>query len=79
VKRIGGRRLQAMRAALFEREPACRVCAAAGRTTLAVIRDHIINLAEGGTEADDNCQPLCQACSDAKTHREATRGKARRW
>ena len=72
-----GRRLQALRAALFEREPYCRVCAAAGRTTLATIRDHVVNLAEGGLDDDSNVQPLCRAHSDAKTHAESRRGQRR--
>ena len=66
-----------MRRALFDREPLCRVCAAQGRVTLAVIRDHIRNLEEGGTEDEANCQPLCQACSDTKTHGESMRGQRR--
>ena len=75
--RIRGAKLQALRAALFAREPLCRVCAEAGRVTLATIRDHIVNLEEGGTEDEANCQPLCQACSDTKTHAESMRGQRR--
>ena len=76
-KRVSGRRLQRQRAELFAREPNCRHCAAQGFVTLAVIRDHIKPLAEGGADDDDNVQPLCQACSDAKTRAEARRGRAR--
>ncbi len=60
--RAGGEGLT--RAALFAREPLCRVCAAAGKVAEAVIRDHIVPLAEGGQETEQNCQPLCQACSE---------------
>lgn len=73
VQRIRGRQLQALRRELLEQEPICRVC----RKALATIRDHIINLEEGGTEDEANCQPLCQACSDAKTHAESMRGQRR--
>jgi 5-methylcytosine-specific restriction protein A len=76
TKRQTGRALQRNRAALFSREPLCRQCARTGVTTLAVIRDHIVPLAEGGPDTDDNVQPLCQACSDAKTAAESARGRA---
>jgi len=69
--RLRGRALQAARAELFAREPFCRLC----RVSLATIRDHIVPLAEGGQEAEHNVQPLCQVCSDRKTHRESERGK----
>jgi 5-methylcytosine-specific restriction protein A len=77
VKRIGGHKLQRLRAQLFRQHPLCVLCLATGRTALATIRDHIIPLIEGGTETDDNIQALCQSCSDAKTQREAERGKWR--
>lgn len=77
TKRRTGRALQRDRAALFAREPLCRTCAAQGRTTLAVIRDHIKPLGEGGADDDANVQPLCQACSDIKTAAESARGVAR--
>lgn len=76
--RVRGRRLQALRAALFATEPICRACRAQGRATPAVIRDHVIPLAEGGTDDDANVQPLCQRCSDSKTQQESARGRASR-
>lgn len=75
VKRISGRKLQAQRHALFTREPLCRVCKAAGRVTLASVRDHIVPLAEGGQDMDDNVQPLCGDCHDEKTATESRRGR----
>lgn len=48
-----------------------------GRDSVAVIRDHVVPLAEGGPDVRENTQPLCQACSDAKTAREAKRGRAK--
>ena len=77
VPRVRGRALQAKRRQLFAREPLCRTCASEGRTTLAAIRDHVIPLEEGGSDADENIQPLCQTCSDAKTHKESVRGHRR--
>jgi 5-methylcytosine-specific restriction protein A len=73
--RIRGRKLQQLRAELFRREPLCRLCAAKGETAVAVIRDHVVPLAEGGTDDDSNIQPLCQTCSDAKTQAESKRGR----
>lgn len=75
VKRTTGRKLQAQRAALFTREPLCRQCRKEGRATPATVRDHIRNLADGGTDDDTNIQPLCHDCHDAKTQREAARGR----
>lgn len=40
--------------------------------------DHIIPMAEGGSDALDNLQGLCQAHHDQKTAEEAARGRARR-
>lgn len=74
-ERRRGRALQRDRAALFSREPLCRECSKHGRLAAAVIRDHIVNLAEGGTDTDDNVQPLCQSCSDIKTQAESRRGR----
>jgi 5-methylcytosine-specific restriction endonuclease McrA len=51
------------------------LCLAKGIYTASTIRDHVINLAEGGQDTEDNVQALCQACSDAKTQREAERGR----
>lgn len=77
--RLRGRANQERRAALFAREPLCRECAKQGKVTVATIRDHIIPLAEGGSEGTiENEQPLCQACSDIKTQAESARG-VKRW
>lgn len=76
--RIRGRKLQALRASLFRRQPLCVVCLSEGQQTLATIRDHIIPLAEGGRDDATNEQALCQHHSDVKTQEEAKRG-VRRW
>ncbi len=79
--RIRGRKLQTLRRRLFCAQPWCRLCLAKTpqRFTFATIRDHVVPLAEGGTDTDDNIQPLCIDCSDAKTANEATRGHQRAW
>jgi 5-methylcytosine-specific restriction protein A len=79
TQRLRGRGLQQKRAALFAREPNCRECRKHGRFTKAVIRDHVIPLAEGGTDDDTNTQPLCQDCSDVKTRAESARGVRKSW
>jgi 5-methylcytosine-specific restriction protein A len=78
--RLRGRKLQRARAGLFAAEPLCRMCVAEGHYDLrarATIRDHIIPLAEGGTDEPENIQPLCQPHHDAKTLEEARRGALR--
>lgn len=75
--RLRGRKLQRARQALFAEEPLCRPCRKAGRLVVATIRDHIIPIAEGGTDEPENTQPLCQGCSDVKTRAEAERGRQR--
>lgn len=75
--RLSGRRLQAARLALFRVEPLCRPCSAAGRVTVATIRDHIVPLAEGGTDAPSNLQPICAECHAVKVVEESRRAKAR--
>jgi 5-methylcytosine-specific restriction protein A len=66
-----------MRKRLFAESPLCVLCAALGRARPATIRDHIVPLAEGGSDDDRNVQALCVDCSDTKTQREAERGLAR--
>ena|SRR5205085_2296651 len=76
-KRITGRRLQAMRARLFQRQPLCEMCEAAGRVTLATQRDHRLALTEGGTDTEDNEQAICDACHEGKSLQERLRAQRR--
>lgn len=78
VKRITGRRLQAMRARLFSRSPLCEECLRQGRAIVATQRDHIVPLAEGGVDDETNEQALCDACHEAKSLGEAQRGRRRK-
>src|SRR3954463_15474730 len=75
VQRIRGRRLQRLRARLFDTQPLCVACQAEGRTTIATIRDHVLTLEAGGTDTEDNVQPLCAEHHDLKTQRESARGR----
>ena len=77
TKRVTGRKLQAMRAALFMRCPLCVDCQKVGRVTIATQRDHITPLAEGGEDDESNEQALCVACHDVKSKAESLRGRQR--
>jgi 5-methylcytosine-specific restriction protein A len=76
-RRRTGRWLQRQREELFRHSPLCAACEAAGRVELATIRDHIVPLAEGGSDTPENTQGLCRACSDAKSEAERQRGYER--
>jgi hypothetical protein len=47
------------------------------QVSLAEVRDHVIPLAEGGEDTEDNTQPLCILCHDQKTRQESLRGQTR--
>lgn len=79
TKRRTGRWLQEQRAALFRLKPLCAECERHGRVSLACIRDHIIPLAEGGEDNDDNTQGLCDSCNETKTKSESARGVKRHY
>lgn len=70
MKRIRGRELQARRRRLFEREPLCRSCLSNGIVKQARYADHIVALVNGGSDTEDNLQPLCKDCHDAKTRED---------
>jgi 5-methylcytosine-specific restriction protein A len=55
------------RAALEAGRYLCRRCAAAGQVALAVVVDHIVPRALGGSEDETNLQPLCRECNRLKT------------
>ena len=76
-KRITGRKLQQLRAELFEREPLCRPCYRRGLVELAKYRDHITPIEEGGEDIESNVQPICEPCHDAKSEAERARGVRR--
>ena len=78
TKRVTGRKLQTMRASLFNRSPLCAECERQGRVSFATQRDHIIPLAEGGKDDDGNVQGLCRDCHDAKSKQESIRGRSGR-
>lgn len=74
-KRIGGRKLQQIRAKFLRDNPLCVECLKQGIYKAAEIRDHIKPLAEGGLDTTDNTQALCVECHNKKTQAEAKRGQ----
>ena len=73
VKRLRGRKGQARRKRIAERDGfVCQIC---GRVTARGIADHVIALAFGGADTEEQMQWLCVPCSDAKTKEESKAGK----
>ena len=66
-ERIRGRRGMVLRKRRLEAEPLCRDCKAKGIRRAATVPDHIVPLALGGTDTDDNIRCLCGMCHDRRT------------
>jgi 5-methylcytosine-specific restriction protein A len=64
--RVNGWEWGRLRANVLRAQPWCVVCLAEGRETRAVRVDHRIRRVDGGTDAADNLQPLCESCHNAK-------------
>ncbi|WP_369913891.1 HNH endonuclease [Xanthomonas sp. NCPPB 3005] len=76
----GGRPWRRKREAVLKRDQyLCQPCQRAGRITEATEVDHMLNLAEGGTDDDTNLQSICTDCHQAKTQAEAQRGVKGSW
>lgn len=58
-ERARGRKGMEQRRRRLMAEPLCRDCQAEGRVTEATVPDHIVPLAHGGTDTDDNIRCLC--------------------
>lgn len=72
--RLRGRKLQQAREELLKRSPCCAKCHRA-LSLSSMERDHIVNLADGGTDDDSNVQALCIPCHQAKTQSESNRAR----
>ncbi|WP_325984950.1 HNH endonuclease [Pseudomonas protegens] len=69
----GGRPWRRIRERILLRDQyTCRCC---GVVTHELEVDHIINVAEGGSDDDSNLQSLCVPCHQAKTGAEAARSR----
>lgn len=75
----GGRPWRRKRDAVMRRDQyLCQPCKQQGRITEATEVDHIVNVAEGGSDDEANLQAICTECHGVKTQAEARRGAARR-
>jgi len=70
TQRMTGSGLQRERSRLFAAQPLCVECERQGFVTLATQRDHVVPLADGGADAPENTQALCDACHKVKSARE---------
>jgi 5-methylcytosine-specific restriction enzyme A len=78
VKRRSGGWLQEERKRLFRENPLCVACERVGLVTAATERDHIIPLADGGSDTAENTQQLCNECHRKKSadeHRRRVGGR----
>lgn len=68
----GGRPWRRKREQIFARDKyTCQVC---GRVGGELELDHILNVARGGTDDDDNLQTICTDCHRPKTFAESQAG-----
>ena len=59
TERLRGRKGVEQRKRRLMAEPLCRDCQSEGRVTAADVIDHIVPLALGGLDTDENCRALC--------------------
>ena len=64
------------RTAYLRHHPLCVVCDAHGVTTPATLVDHILPLADGGTNVVENLQSLCVPCHAKKTGEDVRKRRA---
>lgn len=62
TERLRGRAGQRQRARRLRLYPLCRRCLEHGRTTATEIINHVVPLALGGADTDENCEGLCKPC-----------------
>lgn len=64
-------RWQKIRKIKLARNPLCEMCQSDGRTTEAILVDHVEPVRDGGAMFDiTNLQSLCNQCHDVKTARD---------
>jgi 5-methylcytosine-specific restriction protein A len=73
TKRGYGSHWQKLRALVLSNEPWCRPCRALDRYTKATQVDHVRPKSVGGTDDQNNLQPICEPCHRVKTAKEGGR------
>ena len=68
--RIEGRRGVKLRKQRIANAPLCIDCIAKGKTTGTQVIDHILPLALGGTDTEDNIRALCHECHEVRTREQ---------
>ena len=68
IERLSGRRLQKLRERIWLASPRCAMCDIATAWPSGFELDHIIALANDGTNDDSNMQVLCDPCHEEKTN-----------
>jgi len=68
VERLRGRRaVEQRRRRLRRTKGLCEDCLNEGRSIPATVVDHIVPLALGGSDEDENTRNLCEDCNRART------------
>jgi 5-methylcytosine-specific restriction protein A len=75
-ERIRGRAGMKLRAQIRQEEPFCRHCLQRDLKVATEAVDHIIRLADGGSNDRSNLQGLCTPCHDAKSAAEQAADRA---
>lgn len=71
TERKRGRAAQRDRLRIIKRDNGlCQACLRSGHIAIGHEVDHIIGLAQGGTDEDDNKELLCYHCHAAKTAKD---------
>jgi 5-methylcytosine-specific restriction protein A len=61
-KKHYGRQWERLRTAFLSKHPLCQMCQEAGRLVSATEVHHIVSLADGGTDDEENLMSLCKPC-----------------
>lgn len=73
-KRIRGSKGVAIRKRRLARSKGlCEHCLKVGKVRIAVIVNHVIPLAKGGKDVDENTENLCKSCDDIVTAEQFNR------
>ena len=67
-------RWRKLRTLYIAKNPLCAECEKAGRLTPATEVHHIVAVADGGSDRDENLQALCKSCHSRKTAKESRFG-----